>query len=222
MAHRLRSRLTTVVIAVVLACGAGIAQEIPAPDRGSNALVEMLSRLRTTARLLHTTAHPDDDDCSMLAYESRGQGAGTMMLTLNRGEGGQNKFGAALSDELGILRTLELLEADRFYGVEQRFTRVVDFGYSKTADETFQKWRGHDAALADMVRVIRTFRPDVIVSRFDGSGRDGHGNHQASGILSREAFRAAADSKRFPEQIREGLFPWQPELLRLDVQQRGQ
>ncbi|MBZ5567122.1 MAG: PIG-L family deacetylase [Acidobacteriia bacterium] len=213
MAHRLRSRLTTVVIAVVLACGAGIAQEIPAPDRGSNALVEMLSRLRTTARLLHTTAHPDDDDGSMLAYESRGQGAETMMLTLNRGEGGQNKFGAALSDELGILRTLELLEADRFYGVEQRFTRVVDFGYSKTADETFQKWRGHDAALADMVRVIRTFRPDVIVSRFDGSGRDGHGNHQASGILSREAFRAAADSKRFPEQIREGLFPWQAKKL---------
>jgi LmbE family N-acetylglucosaminyl deacetylase len=194
-------------------CAAAAAQEIPSQDRGSDALVQMFARLRTTARLLHTTAHPDDDDGSMLVYESRGEGADTMMLTLNRGEGGQNKFGAALSDELGILRTLELLEADRFYGVQQRFTRVVDFGYSKTAEETFQKWGGHDTVLADMVRVVRTYRPNVIVSRFDGSGRDGHGNHQASGILSREAFRAAADPQRFSEQIREGLLPWQAKKL---------
>jgi LmbE family N-acetylglucosaminyl deacetylase len=213
MPHGPWPRLITVVAALALASGAARAQEIPAQDRGSSALVQRFARLRSTARLLHTTAHPDDDDGSMLVYETRGQGVDTIMLTLNRGEGGQNKFGAALSDELGILRTLELLEADRFYGVEQRFTRVVDFGYSKTAEETFQKWGGHDPALADMVRVIRTFRPDVIVSRFDGSGRDGHGNHQAAGILSREAFRAAADPSRFSEQIREGLLPWQPKKL---------
>jgi LmbE family N-acetylglucosaminyl deacetylase len=213
MPHRLWSRLITVFAALACAGGAVRAQEIPAQDRGSSALVQMFARLRNTARLLHTTAHPDDDDGSMLVYETRGQGVDTIMLTLNRGEGGQNKFGAALFDELGILRTLELLEADRFYGVEQRFTRAVDFGYSKTAEESFEKWGGHDIVLADMVRVIRTFRPDVIVSRFDGSARDGHGNHQAAGILSREAFRAAADPKRFPEQIREGLLPWQAKKL---------
>ena len=213
MPRKLWSRLITVVTALACTGAAVRAQEIPAQDRGFSALVQMFPRLRTTARLLHTTAHPDDDDGSMLAYETRGQGVDTLMLTLNRGEGGQNKFGAALSDELGILRTLELLEADRFYGVAQRFTRVVDFGYSKTAEESFQKWGGHDIVLADMVRVIRTFRPDVIVSRFDGSPRDGHGNHQAAGILSREAFRAAADAQRFPEQIREGLLPWQAKKL---------
>ena len=105
------------------------------------------------------------------------------------------------------------MAADQYYGVEQRFARVADFGYSKTADETFDKWNGHDVALADMVRVIRTFRPDVIVSRFQGTDRDGHGNHQASGILTREAFRAAADPGRFPEQINEGLEPWQAKKL---------
>ena len=212
MVHGRRSSLTCFVLAIALTCFAA-AQEIPAQDRGADALARLLKQLQTTARLLHTTAHPDDDDGSMLAYEARGQGTETLMLTLNRGEGGQNKFGAALLDQLGILRTLELLEADRFYGVEQRFSRVADFGFSKSADETFAKWGGHDPALADMVRVIRTFRPDVIVSRFDGSGRDGHGNHQAAGILSREAFRAAADPNRFPEQIREGLVPWQTRKL---------
>jgi LmbE family N-acetylglucosaminyl deacetylase len=213
MVQGLRSSLARLVLLLPIACGLAAAQEIPAQDRGSDALAQLFARLRSTARLLHTTAHPDDDDGSMLAYESRGQGTETVMLTLNRGEGGQNKFGAALLDELGILRTLELLEADRFYGVEQRFTRVADFGYSKSSQESFEKWGGHDTALADMVRVIRTFRPDVIVSRFDGSARDGHGNHQAAGILSREAFRAAADPTRFPEQIREGLLPWQAKKL---------
>jgi LmbE family N-acetylglucosaminyl deacetylase len=212
MVYGWRSSLTLFVLIINLACFTA-AQEIPAQDRGVDALARVLKQLQTTARLLHTTAHPDDDDGSMLVYEARGQGTETMMLTLNRGEGGQNKFGAALLDQLGILRTLELLEADRFYGVEQRFTRVADFGFSKSADETFAKWGGHDVALADMVRVIRTFRPDVIVSRFDGSARDGHGNHQAAGILSREAFRAAADANRFPEQIRDGLVPWQPRKL---------
>ncbi len=207
-AVRLSAALTVLLISL-----AAVAQDIPAQDLGAAALAQMFPRLRTTARLLHTTAHPDDDDGAMLVFEARGRGARTVMQTLNRGEGGQNKFGTELFDELGVLRTLELMEADRFYGVEQRFTRVVDFGFSKNADETFQKWGGHDTALQDIVREIRTFRPDVIVSRFDGSARDGHGNHQAAGILSREAFRAAADPNRFPEQIREGLQPWQAKKL---------
>jgi LmbE family N-acetylglucosaminyl deacetylase len=185
-------------------------------DTGTTGLKLTLRRLHTTARLMHTVAHPDDEDGGMLTLEARGHGDSVLQLTLNRGEGGQNMIGSNLFDELGIIRTLELLAADRYYGVEQRFTRVADFGFSKTPDETFQKWGGHDVALADMVRVIRTFRPDVICTRFRGDSRDGHGNHQASGILTREAFHAAADPNRFPEQIREGLEPWQAKKLYMD------
>jgi LmbE family N-acetylglucosaminyl deacetylase len=185
-------------------------------DTGDAGLKEVLRRLHTTARLMHTVAHPDDEDGGMLTLESRGHGVTALQLTLNRGEGGQNKIGSNLLDELGIVRTLELLAADRYYGVDQRFTRVADFGFSKTPEETFQMWHGHDVALGDMVRVIRTFRPDVICTRFRGDSRDGHGHHQASGILTREAFRAAADPVRFPEQLREGLQPWQAKKLYMD------
>jgi hypothetical protein len=121
---------------------------------------------------MQTDAHPDDEDGGMLTLEARGKGVSTLLMTLNRGEGGQNKLGSNLFDVLGVVRTLEVLAADRYYGVEQRFSRVADFGYSKTPEETFQKWQGHDIALADMVRVIRTFRPDVLVARFrDGARR---------------------------------------------------
>lgn len=176
----------------------------------------MLRRLGSTARLMQTVAHPDDEDGGMLTLESRGRGASVLLMTLNRGEGGQNKVGSNLSDVLGVLRTLELLAADEYYGVQERFSRVADFGFSKSADETFAKWGGHDIALADMVRVIRTFRPDVLVARFSGTPRDGHGHHQASSILTQEAFRAAADPKRFPEQIAQGLRPWQAKKLYID------
>lgn len=182
-------------------------------DTGATGLKQMLLRLQTTARLMQTVAHPDDEDGGMLTLESRGEGASVLLMTLTRGEGGQNKIGSNLFDVLGVLRTLELTAADRFYGVEQRFSRVADFGYSKNPEETFQKWQGHDIALADMVRVIRTFRPDVLIARFSGTDRDGHGHHQASAILTKEAFRAAADPNRFPEQIKEGLQPWQPKKL---------
>ena len=179
------------------------------PDTGVAGLKQMLVRLQTTARLMQTTAHPDDEDGGMLTLESRGHGVTTLLMTLTRGEGGQNKVGSNLFDVLGVLRTLELTASDRYYGVEQRFSRVADFGYSKNPDETFQKWGGHDIPLGDMVRVIRTFRPDVLIARFSGTERDGHGHHQASAILTKEAFRAAADPNRFPDQIKEGLLPWQ-------------
>lgn len=169
----------------------------------------MLRRLNTTARFMHVVAHPDDEHGGTLTLESRGKGASTLLLTLNRGEGGQNKVGSNLFDVLGVLRTLELTAADRYYGVEQRFTRVADFGFSKTPEETLQKWQGRDIALGDIVRVVRTFRPDVIMAGFSGTDRDGHGHHQVSSLLAQEAFRAAADPKRFPEQIKEGLQPWQ-------------
>jgi LmbE family N-acetylglucosaminyl deacetylase len=182
-------------------------------DSGALGLKQMLLRLQTTARFMQTVAHPDDEDGGLLTLESRGKGASVLLLTLNRGEGGQNKVGSNLFDVLGVVRTLELTAADRYYGVEQRFTRVADFGFSKTPEETFQKWQGHDIALADMVQVVRTFRPDVLVARFSGTDRDGHGHHQASAILTKEAFRAAADPNRFPEQIKEGLQPWQAKKL---------
>ncbi|HXF12771.1 MAG TPA: PIG-L family deacetylase, partial [Terriglobales bacterium] len=182
-------------------------------DTGTAGLKQELRKLQTTGRLMMVTAHPDDEDGGLLTLESRGKGVQTLLLTLTRGEGGQNKTGDTFSDELGILRTLELLAADRYYGVEQRFSRVADFGYSKTPEETFQKWGGHDVPLADIVRVIRQFRPDVLIARFSGTDRDGHGHHQASAILTKEAFRAAGDPNRFPEQIKAGLQPWQPKKL---------
>ena len=202
----------------LLTGGTALAQTASAPanpydplsqDTGATGLKQMLRRLQTTARLMQTTAHPDDEDGGMLTLESRGKGDTVLLMTLTRGEGGQNRLGSNLFDVLGVLRTLELTASDRYYGVEQRFSRVADFGFSKSADETFQKWQGHDVALGDMVRVIRTFRPDVLISRFSGTERDGHGHHQASAILTKEAFRAAADPNRFPEQIKEGLVPWQ-------------
>jgi LmbE family N-acetylglucosaminyl deacetylase len=190
----------------------GVPPELP-QDQGEDGLRLLLRRLSTTAQLMQTVAHPDDEDGGMLTLESRGHGASVVLMTLNRGEGGQNKVGSNLSDVLGVLRTLELLAADQHYGVEDRFSRVADFGFSKSPDETFEKWGGHDIALADMVRVIRRFRPDVLVARFSGTERDGHGHHQASAILTKEAFHAAADTKRFPEQIAQGLDPWQAKKL---------
>ncbi len=186
----------------------GVPAEIP-QDEGMAGLRLELLRLGTTARLMQVVAHPDDEDGGMLTLEARGRGVSTLLMTLNRGEGGQNKIGSNLSDVLGVLRAEELLASDQYYGVQERFSHVADFGFSKNPEETFQKWGGHDTALADVVRVIRTFRPDVLVARFSGTERDGHGHHQASSILAKEAFRAAADPKRFPEQIAEGLQPWQ-------------
>jgi LmbE family N-acetylglucosaminyl deacetylase len=191
-----------------------------AENKGAAAVWRALLRMRTTARVLHTTAHPDDEDAALLTWLARNQGAYTAMLTLNRGEGGANLIGLELYDALGILRTEELLAAGRYYGLdEQLFTRVADFGFSKRLDETLEHW-GKDVALDDVVRAIRKTRPDVIVSRFHGSPRDGHGNHQAAGLLTREAYKLAADPKAFPEQIsKEFLSPWQAKKLYLSCRE---
>jgi len=182
-------------------------------DQGKSGLLLTLRKLHSTGRLMHTVAHPDDEDGGMLTLESRGRGHYCVQMTLTRGEGGQNATGKELGDELGMLRTLELLEADRYYNVDQRFSRVADFGFSKTAAETMQKWDAEHTALPDLVRVIRELKPDVIISRFIGDESDGHGHHQASGILTRQAFREAGDPTKFPEQIKEGLQPWQAKKL---------
>jgi LmbE family N-acetylglucosaminyl deacetylase len=175
-------------------------------------LAESIYRLPVYVSVLHTAAHPDDENNALLAYLARGVFARTAYLSLTRGDGGQNRIGPELFEALGVIRTEELLAARRVDGAEQFFTRAYDFGFSKSADETLAKW-GHEEILGDIVRVVRTFRPDVIISRFSGTPLDGHGHHQAAGILTREAFFAAGDPKRFPEQIAEGLQPWQAEKL---------
>jgi LmbE family N-acetylglucosaminyl deacetylase len=176
-------------------------------DRGSAGLYRVLTELRTRASVLMVTAHPDDEDGGMLAAESRGRGARAILLTLNRGEGGQNAMSVDMYDALGLVRTQELLQADRYYGVDQYWTRAIDYGFSKTREEALEKW-GHDRILADVVRVIRTTRPLIITSVFTGAPTDGHGNHEVAGEMAQEAFVAAADATKFPEQIKEGLRPW--------------
>ena len=169
---------------------------------GECSLSARCRRLATTGRLMQVVAHPDDEDGGMLTLESRGHGVSTLLMTLNRGEGGQNKIGSNLSDVLGVLRTLELLAADQYYGVQERFSRVADFGFSKSPEETFQKWDGHDVALRDMVRVIRTFRPDVLVARFSGTSRDGHGHHQARRFSRRKRSGRQPTQRNFPSRLR--------------------
>ncbi len=178
-------------------------------DRGSAALWQSLQKLHTRSSLLMVTAHPDDEDGGMLTYESRGQGARVNLLTLNRGEGGANVMSSDYFDALGLVRTEELLAADRYYGVQQFWTRVSDYGFSKTKEEALDKW-GHDRVLADVVRVVRMTRPLVITSVFVGGRTDGHGNHQLAGQMAQEAFKAAGDPTKFPEQLKEGLRPWKP------------
>ena len=134
------------------------------------------------------------------AWLARGRGARTAYLSMTRGDGGQNLIGTETGEALGVIRTQELLAARRIDGAEQFFTRALDFGFSKNADETLEIW-GHERILADVVWVIRRFRPDVIVTRFGTDGSGGHGHHTASAILADEAFRAAADSTKFPEQL---------------------
>ena len=190
----------------------------PAENKGAAAAWRAMLRLRSTVTVLHTTAHPDDEDGALLTWLSRKAGVRAGLLTLNRGEGGANLVGPELYDALGILRTEELLAAGRYYGVDQMFTRVTDFGFSKRLDETLEHW-GKEVALGDVVHAIRLYRPDIIASRFHGKPRDGHGNHQAAGLLSAEAFRAAADPNRFPEHFKEGLRPWQVKKLYLSVRE---
>ena len=182
-------------------------------DRGAAGTWQRLLKLQTTASAMHTCAHPDDEHGGVLAQLSRGRGARVSLLTLNRGEAGDNAIGPELFDALGLIRTEELRAAGRYYGVDdQYFTTVVDYGFSKRLEEALGKW-GRENVLREVVRVIRTDRPFVLVSRFQGGPRDGHGNHQAAGLITQEAWKAAGDPRMFPEQIAEGLRPWQPMKL---------
>ena len=173
---------------------------------GATGLGLSLRRLGVAKRVLMVGAHPDDEDTQLLAALALEQGADVAYLSLTRGEGGQNGIGPELHEALGLLRTEELLAARRVDGARQFFTRAYDFGYSRNAEETFRHWP-REEVLRDVVYVVRRFRPDVIIPVFSGTPRDGHGHHQVSAIMAREAFAAAADPARFPEQIAAGLRP---------------
>ena len=175
---------------------------------GRTELGLVLRQLNNAGTFMMATAHPDDEINGLLALLSHGEGVRTTLVTATRGDGGQNEIGPELFDALAVLRTEELLAAHRLDGAEQFFTRAVDFGYSFSRDETFEAW-GRDIILGDFVRLIRTIRPDVVVGMSpDGAGGGQH--HQASAVLAREAYAAAADPGRFAEQLAEGLRPWQP------------
>jgi len=186
-----------------------------AEDRGAAALEQSLRRLSTTASLMMIVAHPDDEDGALLTYLSRGRGVRCTLLTLTRGEGGQNAMSAETYDALGLIRTNELLKADEYYGAKQLWGTEIDFGFSKTQEESFARW-GHDRVLYDAVLAVRRERPQVIVSTFVGGITDGHGHHQVSGEIAQEVFKAAADTSVFPEQLKPvsdgglGLTIWQP------------
>ena len=201
------------VFAAAAWCVAGparLASQMPAQDEGSAGAWMKILKVQTTASAMHTTAHPDDEHGGVLAMLSRGEGARLSLLTLNRGEAGDNAIGPELFDPVGLIRTEELLIADRYYGVDrQYFTTVIDYGFSKRLEEALDKW-GKENVLRDVVRVIRMDRPFVLIARFQGNQRDGHGNHQTAGLITQEAYKAAGDPTVFPEQIRSGLRPWQP------------
>jgi len=185
----------------LLALGCLLALTVPrsltAQERGAAALGELVAGLGTTARVLMIGAHPDDEDTRLVAWLARGRHVETAYLSLTRGDGGQNLIGNELGEALGAIRTEELLAARRVDGGRQYFTRAYDFGFSKTAEETYQHWP-KDSVLNDVVTVVRAFRPHVIVGVFSGTPRDGHGHHQVSGLLAREAYDVAGDTVRFP------------------------
>jgi LmbE family N-acetylglucosaminyl deacetylase len=206
-------RKTILVLAVFFAAASAHStaqhQLVPVSQlKGAPALELALRKLDTVGNFMMTTAHPDDENNAMLAYFSHGKGFRTSLVTATHGEGGQNEIGPELFEALAVLRTEELAAAHRFDGADQYFTRAIDFGFSFSVEETLEKW-GHQEILGDYVRMIRTIRPDVIIGFvFDGDGGGQH--HQTSSRLTLEAFRAAADPAKFPEQIKEGLRAWQP------------
>ncbi len=174
-----------------------------------------LRKLNVLGSVLMIGAHPDDENTALLAYFARGRHARTAYLSATRGEGGQNLIGPEQGDLLGVIRTQELLAARKMDGAEQFFTRAIDFGFSKTAVETLAQW-DREKILGDMVWVIRRYRPDIVVLRFSGTPRDGHGHHQSSAILGKEAFSAAADRNRFPEHLKR-VEAWQAKRLLFNV-----
>src|SRR5437016_6037218 len=184
---------------------------IVADDTGHVALGLAIRKLDVAATFMQCPAHPDDETNALFALFGYGQGLRVVDLQNNRGEGGQNEIGPELFRDMGVLRTSELLAAHRLDGAEQYFTRAIDYGYSFDPQEVVNKW-GKQEIVGDFVRLIRKLRPDVMLT-MNIQGRGGDRAHEATTIVTREAYRVAGDPAKFPEQIKEGLRPWQPRKL---------
>jgi len=213
--HRNRGWQTAVAVAVLAVATTAISADAPpllAPEQMNASEIQLaLQKLNVLGRVLYIAAHPDDENTNLMAFWSNGSLYDAAYLSVTRGDGGQNILGPELGERLGVIRTEELLDARRIDHAQQFFTRANDFGFSKTAGETMRFWN-HDKILADVVWVIRNFRPDVIVTRFSPEDDKTHGHHTASAILAQEAFSAAADPNRFPEQLA-FVKPWQATRL---------
>lgn len=195
--------LTTVASSFV-----ALSQPSPTP---AGRILQDLKKLNVVGSVLYVAAHPDDENTVMLAYLANERHVRTAYLSLTRGDGGQNLIGTEQGEQIGVIRTQELLQARRVDGAEQLFSRAYDFGFSKTTEETLEFW-GHDRVLSDVVWLIRKFRPDVLIARFPPDARAGHGNHSASGALTEEAFKLAGDPTKFPEQLKL-VSVWQPKRV---------
>src|SRR5215470_1902764 len=186
---------------------------LPPPSTGGlEALDPLLAKLTTHRRLLIIAAHPDDEDTALLTLVARGMGGEAAYLSLSRGDGGQNLIGDELGPALGVIRTQELNAARRMDGARQYFTRAYNFGFRKSVNEAF-RCTPREEILKDAVRVIRRFRPQIVDHIFSGTPRDGHGQHQESALIARDAFQAAGDPSAFPDLAAEGLTPWRPMAL---------
>ena len=214
----MKTRLPSVLLLAVIATGHAPAANhnaYPLPEeRGTAGILGALEKLPVYAHVLYTIAHPDDESPGTLVWLSHHEHVRTALFSLTRGEGGQNILGGEKYEAMGLLRTGELLEACRLYGVEPYFSTAFEFGFSKSAEETLAKW-GKERTLEELVRFIRIWRPAIIISQFSGTAADGHGHHQVAGLLTREAFRAAGDPAAFPEHMNHGLSPWRTKLLYL-------
>ena len=213
--YRKRCWRAAVVVAILAVAGTANSADAPpllSPEQMNASEIQLaLQKLNVLGRVLYIAAHPDDENTNLMAFWANGSLYDAAYLSVTRGDGGQNLIGPELGERLGVIRTEELLDARRIDHARQFFTRAIDFGFSKTADETMRIW-DHDKILADVVWVIRNFRPDVIVTRFSPEDEKTHGHHTASAILAREAFSAAADPNRFPEQLA-FVKPWQATRL---------
>jgi LmbE family N-acetylglucosaminyl deacetylase len=204
---------TAALASALFSLSSGHGTELPPPSTGGLSAIEpQLKKLLTNKRILVVGAHPDDENTALLALVARGMGGEAGYLSLSRGEGGQNLIGDELGVGLGLIRSQELAAARRLDGARQFFTRAYDFGFSKSLAEAFRFWPKEEI-LKDAVRVVRRFRPQVVFATFTGTDRDGHGQHQESGVIAREVFRVAGDPQAFPELASEGLAPWKPTTL---------
>ena len=214
------SRLTfrplgQIALSLVLIAFPMLAQPSPRTWAGAAETKQALDRLTVLGSVLMVAAHPDDENNALLVYLGRGKKYRTAYLSLTRGEGGQNLIGSEQGDEIGLIRTQELMGARRWDAGEQYFTRAVDFGFSKSPVESLEKW-DREQVLGDIVYAIRRYRPDVVINRFSGTARDGHGHHTASGLLTKDAYEAAGDPQRFPEQLKY-VQPWRAKRLMFNM-----